>query len=105
VSARIPGTSPPDSGTRRAHALFKAAIPYLFLPMALFGLAAAIGGPVILWLLISRGLREGRPSWVALGVLCGLPWLLLVMLAVRGGLRALFKGRGDPAGGGDDVGR
>jgi hypothetical protein len=105
VSARVPGTSPPDSGTRRAHALFKAAAPFLFLPMLIFGLAAAVGGPVILWLLISRGLREGRPSWVALGVLCGLPWLLLVVFAIRGGLRSLGKGRADPPGGGGDVGR
>jgi hypothetical protein len=105
VSDRVPGTSPPDRTTRRAHALFKAARPVLFVPMALFGLAAAIGGPIIVYKLIVRGLAEGRPSWVALGMLCGLPWGLLVFFALRRGVTALFERPPDPPGGGDHVGR
>jgi hypothetical protein len=71
------------------------AVPTLF-----FGGLAALAGPVICYLLIARGLGEGRTSWVVLGALCGLPWLLVVVSALR---RAL-KGRADGARGGGDVG-
>ena len=82
-----PGTSPPDRGTQRAHAVWKAARPAMFAATVLFGLLAAVGGPIILYQLIVRGIREGRPSWVALGVLCAIPWLLVVYAAIKRAIR------------------
>jgi len=55
----------------------------MFAATALFGLIAAIGGPVVLYLLIVRGAREGRWSWLALGIVCAIPWLLVVYAALK----------------------
>jgi hypothetical protein len=83
VSTRPPGSSPPDRGTQRAHAFWRASAPFMFAATLLFGLAAAIGGPIVLYQLIVRGLREGRASWFALGVICAIPWLLVVYAALK----------------------
>jgi hypothetical protein len=59
----------------------------MFAATVLFGLAAAIGGPIILYQLIARGIREGRPSWLALGVVCAIPWVLVVYAAIKRAIR------------------
>ena len=83
MSTRPPGSSPPDRGTQRARALWRATAPLMFAATLLFGLAAAIGGPIVLYQLIVRGLRESRPTWFALGVVCAIPWLLVVYAAIK----------------------
>jgi len=55
----------------------------MFVFTAIFGLAAAIFGPIVLYLLIVRGLREGRWSWFVLGVVCAIPWVLVVYAAIK----------------------
>jgi hypothetical protein len=110
--ARPPGTSPPDRGTQKAHAIWRATAPLMFAATVLFGLAAAIGGPIIIYELIVRGVREQRWSWLALGVLCGIPWCLVVYAALK---RAFVRkpppppsppeGGRNGASGGDHVGR
>ena len=80
---RPPGSSPPDRGTQRARAVWRAAAPVTFVITLFFGLLAGIGGPIVLYQLLVRGVREGRPSWVVLGVLCGVPWLLVVYVGIK----------------------
>jgi hypothetical protein len=84
---------------RRVEAAWKRARPLLALTM-IFAAAALVLGPLVLWLLIVRGVREGHPSWVALGVLCGLPPLLIVVSLVRRALRGK-RGGDAPPGSGD----
>ena len=59
----------------------------MFAATVLFGIAAAIFGPIILYELIVRGVRESHPSWVALGVICGIPWVLVVYAAIKRAIR------------------
>jgi len=78
-----PGSSPPDRGTQRARAVWRAARPAMFVATLGFGLLAAVGGPIVLYQLIVRGVRESRPSWLVLGILCAIPWLLVVYAALK----------------------
>jgi hypothetical protein len=64
----------------------------MVVPLFLAGLVAAIAGPLLATILVVRGLREGHPSWLALGALCGIPWVLLVVAALRRGLRSRRPG-------------
>jgi hypothetical protein len=63
--------------------VWRATAPLMFAATALFGLAAAICGPIVLYLLIVRGVREQRWSWLVLGVVCAIPWLLVVYAALK----------------------
>ena len=63
--------------------MWRATAPLMFAATALFGLIAAVGGPIVLYLLIVRGAREGRWSWFVLGVVCAIPWLLVVYAALK----------------------
>jgi hypothetical protein len=60
----------------------------MFLPTLLFGVVAGVLGPIVLYQLIVRGVRESHPSWLVLGIVCAIPWLLLVYAALK---RALFS--------------
>jgi hypothetical protein len=73
----------PDPGTARAHEVWRRSRPLMLLPTMLFGLIAGVGGPILLYQLIARGLREGRASWFALGVICAIPWCLVVYVALK----------------------
>ena len=83
MSTRPPGSSPPDRGTQKVRAFWRATAPLMFVATLLFGLVAGIGGPIVLYELIARGIREERWSWLALGILCGIPWALVVYAALK----------------------
>jgi H+/Cl- antiporter ClcA len=76
-----------DPGTRRARAVVRRSRPVILVPLLLAGLVAALAGPVLCVTLVVRGLREGRPDWIVLGALCGLPLVLIAVGLVRRALR------------------
>jgi threonine/homoserine/homoserine lactone efflux protein len=53
-------------------------IGLLAIPAVALCVGALILPPGIAFSLVRRGLSEGRTSWTALGIACGLVWLLLL---------------------------
>jgi hypothetical protein len=58
-------------------------IGILALPVLALGIGALVLPPGISFALIRRGLGEGRTSWLVLGVLTGLFWILFLWLTGR----------------------
>lgn len=78
--------NPPGSVEAKVDEAWRRARPALALTM-IFGALAVVAGPLICGLLIYRGVREGRWSWLALGALCALPLVLILVGHARRMLR------------------
>lgn len=83
MSGREP---PPGTVEAKVEALWRRSRPVLALTM-IFAAAAMLLGPLILALLIWRGASEGRWSWLALGLLCAAPLLLIGARSLARALR------------------
>jgi type II secretory pathway component PulK len=55
----------------------------MVVPLMVVVFAGVAGCAFLAYSLISRGLLEGRASWVALGGLAGAVWILAMVVALR----------------------
>jgi MFS family permease len=86
--SKPPGREPPPGTVEaRVEAAWRRARPALALTM-IFAAAAAVLGPLIVGLLVWRGATEHRWSWLALGVLCGAPLVLVICASLRRATRS-----------------
>ena len=74
-----PETKPPTKYDAWAFVI----IGLLGIPILALGIGALVLPPGISFTLIRRGLNENRSSWLVLGVLTGLLWLLFLFLSGR----------------------
>jgi uncharacterized membrane protein YbhN (UPF0104 family) len=80
------GTAPPAPGRRHEVTAF-IIIALMAIPVGLLAAAALLLPPGISVALVTRGFEERRPTWILLGALVAVVWLLMFAATARRVLR------------------